>query len=31
MSSINDVINVLIILAHKESWQKVPKIESDLL
>ena len=29
MSSNNDVINVLNILARKESWQKVPKIESD--
>ena len=31
MSSNNDVINVLNILAHKESWLKVAKIESDLL
>ena len=31
MSSNNDVINVLNILAFKESRQKVPKTESDLL
>ena len=31
MSSNNDVIYVLKILARKESWQKVPKIESDPL
>ena len=31
MSSNNDVTNVLNILECKESWQKVLKIESDLL
>ena len=31
MASNNDVIDVLNILARKESWKKVPKIESDLL
>ena len=31
MSSNNDVINVLNILAENESWYKVPKIESDPL
>ena len=31
MSLNNDVINVLNVLSGKESWEKVPKIDSDLL